>query len=198
MIRQGMDDVNRKDKIISALVVIGLLLLSLLGVDHVLKKDDAQSMERFTNRMVKLESLGLPSKGNVTVTYDQGFMKLAWPAMDTQAEIQSDILPLEHPEKKTLQVDMGIGGRKNANGYIREGYQVWVEVRLIQNGIAVKSKRVEILLESEITRSRLYSIRIPYDGAEPDAYQLRWTILPVDGRIDQGDLVCEYLEVMEL
>lgn len=189
---------DRRDTIVSLAVVLGLALLSILGIGHVREKHSPENILRFQNRLMKLEALGVQPQDGVAVTYEDDAMRLAWPQADAPQEMESALLPLEQSEKKALQVDISIGGQQNAHGHLREKYRIWLELRLLQGDATVKAKRIEVPLESGLGRPRLYAIRIPYENTEPDAYRLRWIVEPVEGHVAQGFLVCQYVEVMEL
>lgn len=179
--------------------VVGLLLtlcaLSALGVLAVLQKQTPASVAAFADRFVPLDTLGFAANEGLTCAVEPSKLTLNWPQGGaTPLLAQSGVLPLTRKSDR-LQADISIGGTQNADGAQRFGYRVWLSVTLYRQGEPLNAERIEIPLESQKARARLYSLSVAYGDAAPDGYALQIQVEPLDGAIAPGTLTCAWLEV---
>ena len=149
------------------------------------------------NHSEDLQKFHFTSGEDISISCDQNSLRITWPEVKTtQVIVNSKIVPLPQPESSMLQVDCYIGGQQNTVDNIRSGYSVWYEIALLKAEVIQNSERVEVPLESVKDRSRLYSIKIPFERNSIDAYQIRLLVQPVHDVIEEGYLTCSDLEVI--
>ena len=182
------------------LIIVGLLaclsLLSALGVWAVTQKADAQQTAAFASRFADCTALGITATQGVTLAVEANALTATWPQTAAPLSVASHPLALATPAHSSLQADVYIGGTQNARGAARFGFRAWLTVTLYRDGAVTQTARVEIPLESDKERARLYSVRVPYGTPAPDHYALGWAVEPIVGVTGAGKLTVAWLEVI--
>ena len=178
----------------------GILLLcaaAALGVWHVLAKQAPAQVAAFATRFENFAALGFAAPEGVSLSAEENAMTLTWKAMPaTDAlTISAQPIPLT-PHGADFQADVYFGGTQNTDGQTTTGYQIALEAMLTRQGKAVATARIPVPLSSDKERARLYSLRVPYAGAAPDAATLRILLMPMDDGIAPGTLTAAWLEVL--
>ena len=185
---------NRKEWRVTVVILVFLIVFSILGVLYVQQKETPANLAILAKRAEVFADLGFSSGENVTVTPDDTNLSITW--NETQADsidIVSQIMPLSDARTGQFQVDVYLGGTQNVFDAQTVAYQVWLEAELLQNGTPVAQTRIQVPLESNKDRARLYSIIVPYGDTRPDAYRIHFRVTPINGMIAKGTLSCSNL-----
>ena len=187
---------KRELRILSGLILL-LCVAAALGVRHVLAMQAPARVAAFATRFATLSALGFAAPDGVALTAEDASLALTWGAIRTDAPLTVAAQPIPlTPLGKDCQVDVYLGGAQNTDSQTPSGYQIALEATLTRRGEAVATARIPVPLASPLERARLYSLRVPYADAAPDACILRILLLPMDGGIAPGSLTVSWLEVL--
>lgn len=187
----------KRDKWIVAIILMFLTLISVLGIRFVLQMQGKLNQGNTLNHMMDFRSLGMQGDDDTTLDIDSNNLRFEWNvSKKEEIVVQSQAIPIEQNDKSSLQLDVNIGGKNNAYQSQRTGYMVYLQIVLLDQNATVEAKKIEIPLESERNRSRLYSIVIPIEKSGVNAYKIQWIIQPLNNTIDAGYIICNNLEVI--
>jgi hypothetical protein len=187
---------SRRDRRTAIIFTLILACLSLSGVLCVVATRPAAGQALPGDDTDAWGNLAFSAESDlVSLTLQNGVLRIEWPQTGVGgARVAARTFPL--PRQTTrLQADMTIGGLQNASGRERSGYVVWFEAELLSDGRVTDTRRIEIPLESEKNRARIYSLLVSIDDTAADAYRLCLTVEPLNGGIGQGYLTCGDPEV---
>ena len=173
-----------------------LTALSALGVWFVLFQAAPARVAAFAGRFLDCRALGFTAPDGITLTAEKDLLRVQWDEGGANGfEVTSQSIPLNAANRTRVLADARISGTRNADGNKRFGFRAWLEIDLLREGATLKSARMELPLESDKERARLYSLAATYDGLAPDACRMRLTVEPLDGSLSPGTLQCAWLEV---
>lgn len=184
---------QKKEWVIS-ICMLCVLALAAAGLStFVLQKNRPENVAAFENRFLDLADLSIKADEEMRFEIDGLKLKAAWQDAADELVLETAVQTLSQPCKE-WQLELGGGGLQNARQEERWGYQVWLEMNMLQNGEIIQTKRAELPLESDNPdRTRIYTVRA--DAVSADSWKLRVIITPVDGEVSEGSLILKNWEV---
>ncbi len=181
----------KKEWRVHALMLAVLALISAAWLHDVYWKNKPENIQAFVSRFAAQDSLGWTADGEADASADAQTMKMTWQAGEGRAEARTAVLPLA--ECDTLLLSVTATGTPNAAMEHRWGFRAWLEVRTLKGDQLIDSTTIELVLESELGRRRVYALEA--SAREADGYQAVLTIEPVDGARGAGTISVSRWEV---
>lgn len=183
---------KRKEWLVSAIILLVLAMAAAAGTVHVLNKQKPENLAVLTERFVPLSSLGLTANEEITLTEDSKQVLVQWPEGADAFEVKTAPMPLEAANK--LLVNATLGGTQNGYARSRWGYRIYMELQTLQNGQLVDSHRIETpFTHHRKDRGVIFAAEANARGA--DAYQVVFTVEPVENALSAGEFHISFWEV---
>lgn len=175
---------------------LALVAYAIAGSIALYRQGDARAV--LAGRFLDMEALSLRCNGG-EVSAEGKKAVIRWEACERESLTATSIsIPLHGGADRGIQLDIDIGGAQNAQGLTRTGYRVWLEASLLDsNGDALAVQRVEVPLESENERSRLYSL-IVRATERAAAWRLAVSVDAGQPSLPAGYIELSYAEVLAL
>lgn len=185
--------VTKKQRWISLAILIVLAIGSALMTGYVLEKAKPDNLAAFANRFTNQLELGwnVQQGPGWLETGDERHTRLSWETAKERVVFETAVLPAEVCKK--LLVNATIGGPQNAYAAGRWNHRIWMELTALKDGAALSSSRIEVTLESDLDRGRIYAVETAAEGSSQ--YQVRLIIEPLNGVAEAGWLDVSKWEV---
>lgn len=184
---------TRRQRLISLMILSALTMISVMMSDYVLQKAEPEKLEAFRNRFWDQRQLcWMIGKGAGKIDgVDEKYARFSWERIEEEIIYETALIPME--DCRRLRVNATIAGPQNAFATGRWNQLIWMELFTQKDGELVSSEKIEICLESNKDRGRVYAIECNASGA--NQYQVRLLVQPVNGIVEEGWLDVSKWEV---
>ena len=184
---------QKKEWVVAVSMLCVLALCACVFTAFVLQKNQLENVAAFENRFLDLTRMGLMASNGILFQNDERKLTAEWQETSQELVLETAVQPL--PEGcREWRLDLGGGGNRNARQEERWGYQVWLELVMLDQGQPVASERIELPMEAERSdRTRIYTAHS--DAVAADGWKLRAIITPVNDVVAEGSLILKNWEV---
>jgi len=180
------------ERFVSGAILLALVVLAVFGTVHVLHMQRPEKLRVLTERFQPLSSLKLTASEGISLVEEENRILVQWEEDSDAFEVRTGELPLEQAEQ--LLVNATLGGVQNGYAQSRWGYRIYMELQTLQNGQVVDRHRIETPFTTERKdRGRIFAAEA--NARNADAYQVIFTVEPVDEELNAGEFFISFWEV---